>query len=142
MNVEVKDIQKSFVFKPRLLFLVLMYVNAMMVESVKSFPDLEANVYVINIVTCKSREIKKFEVFFTHKYTIWTMIQYLLKMILPTYNVTNSDELSFDDTNTMSSDEIWLKLFHIQLAELNRRTDEAQENISKHKKPSQKHSHK
>jgi|SaaInlV_165m_DNA_2_1040747.scaffolds.fasta_scaffold10066_2 hypothetical protein len=32
MNVEVKDIQKSFAFKLRVLFLVLMYVNATMVE--------------------------------------------------------------------------------------------------------------
>jgi len=59
MNVEVKDIQKSFVFKLRLLFLVLMYVNARMVESVKSFPGLEANVYVTILIICKSREIVK-----------------------------------------------------------------------------------
>jgi len=32
MNVEVKDIQKSFAFKLLVLFLVLMYVNVTMVE--------------------------------------------------------------------------------------------------------------
>ena len=70
------------------------------------------------------------------------MFQYLLKMILPTYYDKNSDELSIDNTDTMSSDEIWIKLFHIQLADLNRRADEANRNITNPKNPPQKHSHK
>ena len=56
------------------------------------------------------------------------MLQSLLKMILPVIQSKVSDELWVDDTNTMSSDETWLNLFHIQLAELNRRADEAQKN--------------
>ena len=80
------------------------------------------------------------------------MFQYLLKMILPTYygknsddknsDDKNSDELSIDNIDTMSSDEIWIKLFHTKLADLNRRADEAKKNITNPKKPPQKHSHK
>ena len=86
------------------------------------------------------------------------MFQYLLKMILPTYydknsnsknsddknsydknsNSKNSDELSIDNIDTMSSDEIWIKLFHTKLADLNRRADEAKKNITNPKKPPSK----
>ena len=145
MNVEVKDIQKSFVFKPRLLFLVLMYVNARMVESVKSFPGLEANVYVTILIICKSREIVKKLKFFLNisiLYTIWTMFQYLLKMILPTYDDKISYELPIDNSNSKISDEMWIKLFHTKLADLNRRVDEANKNITNPKTPPQKHSRK
>ena len=66
------------------------------------------------------------------------MFRYLLKMILPTYYDKNSDELSIDNTNSKNSDESWFKLFHIQLADLNRRADEAKKNITNPKKPPSK----
>ena len=70
------------------------------------------------------------------------MIQSLLKMILPTYPSKNGDdELWVYDTNTMSADEIWVKTFNSQFADLNRRADEAQENLVKHRKRTQKHRH-
>jgi hypothetical protein len=46
----------------------------------------------------------------------------------------NSNELSID--NTKISDEMWIKLFHIKLADLNRRVDEAKKNITNPKTPS------
>ena len=58
------------------------------------------------------------------------MFQYLLKMILPTYY----DKISDDKI----SDEIWIKLFHTKLADLNRRVDEAKKNITKPKTPPSK----
>mgnify|MGYP006189541793 CR=1 FL=1 len=64
------------------------------------------------------------------------MIQYLLKMILPTYDDKISDELPIENTNTKISDEMWIKLFHIKLADLNRRVDEAKKNITNPKTPS------
>ena len=72
------------------------------------------------------------------------MFQYLLEMILPADNNKSPDELCIDDTNTMSSDENWLKIFHSQLAELNKRTDEAQKTLAKpkYKKHPQKDNHK
>ena len=89
------------------------------------------------------------------------MFQYLLEMILPTYYHKNSDELSIDNSknsdelsidnsknsyelsidNSKISDEIWIKLLHIKLADLNRRVDEAKQNITNPKKPPQKHRH-
>lgn len=66
------------------------------------------------------------------------MFQSLLKMILPSLHSKISDEVCIDETNTMSSDEIWFNLFHIQLADLNRRADEAKQNITNPKKPPSK----
>ena len=70
------------------------------------------------------------------------MFQYLLKMILPTYDDKISDELPIDNTNSKISDELWIKLFHTKLADLNRRVDEANKNITNPKTPPQKHSRK
>jgi len=69
------------------------------------------------------------------------MFQSLLKMILPSLHSKISDEVCIDETNTMSSDEIWFNLFHIQLADLNRRADEAKK-ILPNLPPPQKHSRK
>jgi len=77
------------------------------------------------------------------------MFQYLLKMILPTYYDKISDDKISDDkisddkiSDDKISDEIWIKLFHTKLADLNRRVDEAKKNITKPKTPPQKHSRK
>jgi len=68
------------------------------------------------------------------------MFQYLLKMILPTYYDKNSDDKISDDkiSDDKISDEIWIKLFHTKLADLNRRADEAKKNITNPKKPPSK----
>jgi hypothetical protein len=63
-------------------------------------------------------------------------------MILPALHSKISDEVCIDETNTMSSDERWFNLFNIQLADLNRRADEAQEKLAKPKKYRLKSSHK
>ena len=64
------------------------------------------------------------------------MFQYLLKMILPTYDDKISYELPIDNSNSKISDELWIKLFHTKLADLNRRVDEANKNITNPKTPS------
>ncbi len=68
------------------------------------------------------------------------MFQYLLKMILPTYYDKISDDKISDDkiSDDKISDEIWIKLFHTKLADLNRRVDEAKKNITKPKTPPSK----
>ena len=66
------------------------------------------------------------------------MFQYLLKMILPTYDDKISYELPIDNSNSKISDEMWIKLFHTKLADLNRRVDEANKNITNPKTPPSK----
>ena len=72
------------------------------------------------------------------------MFGFLLKNILPSYRVVDSDENCTVTSNNKTSDEI----FHGQLAVLNRLTDEAQQNLNKDKyaknmeKYNQKHLHK
>ena len=76
------------------------------------------------------------------------MFGFLLKNILPSYWVVDSDENCTVTSNNKTSDEIWLDIFHGQLAVLNRLTDEAQQNLNKDKyaknmeKYNQKHLHK
>jgi len=89
------------------------------------------------------------------------MFEFLLKNILPSYRVVDSDEnctvtsnnktsdeICTVTSNNKTSDEIWLDIFHAQLAVLNRLTDEAQQNLNKDKyaknmeKYNQKHLHK
>lgn len=76
------------------------------------------------------------------------MFGFLLKNILPSYLVVDSDENCTVTSNNKTSDEIWLDIFHAQLAVLNRLTDEAQQNLNKDKyaknmeKYNQKHLHK
>ena len=83
------------------------------------------------------------------------MFGFLLKNILPSYRVVDSDENCTVTSNNKTSDEIWslpitklLDIFHAQLAVLNRLTDEAQQNLNKDKyaknmeKYNQKHLHK